>query len=152
MASFLSTLTQKSSLEPERARKGLEVLLKTLHSRISEDSFRSITSRIPDIADIVPADPTVARDQLDIWNSALGPEKSEAHRSSQSPLTELLTQLARGGFSRNEAQAFLPVAFQMLKKQLPPGLMMQVEKGIPGLSNLTTSAPPSIFERLKNLI
>jgi hypothetical protein len=152
MVSFLSALTQKAGMEPERARKGLEVLLKTLHGRISDKSFHSITSRIPDFADIAESNAPASRDQLDIWNSALGAEKSEARKPSQSPLTEVLTELAKAGFSRNEAQAFLPVAFQLLKKQLPPGLIMQVERGIPGLSNLTTSAPPSLFERLKNLI
>lgn len=152
MVNFLNTLTQKAGVEPDRAKKGLEVLLKTLHGRISHDSFNSITSRIPDIEDIIQGNATVPRDQLEIWNSALGAEESDARKTSQSPLTELLTQLAKAGFTRHEAQAFLPVTFQLLKKELPPNLMMQVERGIPGLSNLTTSAPPSIFERLKNLI
>jgi hypothetical protein len=152
MVSFLNALTQKAGVEPERAKKGVEVLLKILHGRISDDSFHSITSRIPDIASLVQGDPTADRDQIDIWNSTLNKAKSEARRTSQSPLTEVLTQLSKAGFSRHEAQAFLPVAFQLLKKQLPPGLMTQVERGIPGLSNLTPSGPPSLLERLKNLM
>jgi uncharacterized protein (DUF2267 family) len=152
MVSFLTSLTQKTGVRTDKAIKGLEVLFKALHSRISNESFFSITARIPEIRDLPSLSANNYRDQLDFWNSNLSVPNSSEAQLSKSPLTEILTQLSRAGFTRREAQKFLPVTFQLLKKHLPADLIGQVDRSIPGLSNLSATSSSGLLDRLKNLV
>lgn len=151
MADFLETLALKTGVKPELAQKGLEALVFTLRQRLPDNTFSTIAAIIP----AARLDPATAveefRDQLDFWGSGLPDMKQKARPIAQTPLTNILQRLSHSGFTMQEANDFLPVVFQMLKKSLPPDVMRQIDRSIPGLANLTVSQAPGLLQKLKNL-
>ncbi len=151
MADFLDTLALKTGVKPEQARKGLEVLVFALRERLPDDAFATIAAIIPSARPTTAAAVEEFRDQLEFWGSELPEMKQKARPNAQTPLTGILHRLSRSGFTMQEANDFLPVVFQMLKKTLPQDVVRQIDRSIPGLSNLTISRSPGLFQRLKNL-
>jgi hypothetical protein len=152
MASFLDTLAEKAGVKPEQAKKGFDALLHAMQSRLPQETFASIAGLIPDVHGLPSISSEEFRDQLDIWGSSLNEAKGHAPRRDIAPLTQVLQGLSSAGFGTREAQTFLPVAFQLMKKHLPGHIMRQIERGIPGLSNLAPPNAGGLFDRLKNLI
>ena len=151
MADFLESLALKTGVKPEQAQKGLEALVLTLRQRLPDDAFSTIAAIIPAVR-INPATAVEEfRDQLDFWGSELPSMNQKTQPARQTPLTLILQRLSRSGFSMQEANEFLPVVFQLLKKDLPPEIMRQIDRSIPGLSNLTALQAPSLLQRLRNL-
>jgi hypothetical protein len=151
MADFIETLALKTGVKPEQARKGLEALTLALRQRLPDDTFSTITAIIPATRTSSAAALETFRDQLDFWGSGLTGMNQKPQPPSQTPLTSLLQQMTRSGFSMQEANDFLPVVFQMLKRSLPPDVMRQIDRCIPGLSNLTALQEPGLLRRLRNL-
>ncbi len=151
MADFLDTLALKTGVKPEQARKGLEVLVFTLRERLPDDAFSTIAAIIPAARATTSAAVEEFRDQLEFWGSELPDMKQKERPNARTPLTGVLQRLSRSGFTMQEANDFLPVAFQMMKKALPQDVIRQIDRSIPGLANLTASRSPSLFQRLKDL-
>ena len=151
MADFVETLALKTGVKPDQAQKGLEALVMTLRQRLPDDTFSTIAAIIPAARMNPAAAVEDFRDQLDFWGSGLPAMNQKAQPVQQTPLTSVLQRLGRSGFSMQEANEFLPVVFQMLKKNLPPDVMRQIDRSIPGLSNLTALQTPGFLQRLRNL-
>ncbi len=151
MTDFLDTLALKTGVKPEQARKGLEALIFTLRERLPDDMFSTIAAIIPAARMNAAAAVEEFRDQLEFWGSELPEMRQNSRPNSQTPLTGVLRRMSRSGFTMQEANDFLPVVFQMLKKTLPEEVIRQIDRSIPGLANLTVSRSPGLFERLKNL-
>jgi uncharacterized protein (DUF2267 family) len=151
MADFVEILALKTGVKREQAQKGLDALVMTLRERLPDEAFSTITAIIPaarmDAATAVEA----FRDQLDFWGSGLPAMNQKAQPGVQTPLTNILQRLTRSGFSMQEANEFLPVVFQLLKRNLPPDVMRQIDRSVPGLSNLTALQSPGLLQRLKDL-
>lgn len=152
MASFLDILAQKAGVKPEQAKKGFEALLHAIQNRLPHETFASIAGLIPEVRETSSVSSEEFRDQLDIWGSGLNDAESRGARVKTAPLTQVIQGLAHAGFGTREAQTFLPVAFQLMKKHLPPEIMRQIDRGIPGLSNLAPPNAGRLIDRLKNLI
>ncbi len=151
MADFVETLALKTGVKAELAQKGLEALIFTLRQKLPDDTFSTIAAIIP-AARLSPATAVEDfRDQLDFWGSGLPGMNQKARPITQTPLTSVLQRLARSGFTMQEANDFLPVVFQMLKKNLPPEITRQIDRCVPGLANLTASQTPGLLQRLKDL-
>ncbi len=151
MADFVETLALKTGVKPEQARRGLEALIVTLRQRLPDNAFSTIAAIIPAARMSAASAVDEIRDQLDFWGSGLPEMSQKAHPVIKTPLTEILHRLSRSGFSMQEANDFLPVVFQMLKKTLPPDVMRQIDRSIPGLANLTTLETPGLLRRLRDL-
>lgn len=151
MADFVEILALKTGVRPEQAQRGLEALIFTLRQRLPDDAFSTIAAIIPAARMSAASAVEEFRDQLDFWGSGLPEMSQKARRVNTTPLTEILQRLTRSGFSMQEANEFLPVAFQLLKKALPQDVMRQIDRSIPGLANLTTLETPGLFRRLRNL-
>jgi uncharacterized protein (DUF2267 family) len=151
MADFIETLALKTGVKPEQAQKGLEALTHTLRQRLPDDTYSTITAIIPATRTNSAAALEAFRDQLDFWGSGLSGMNKKPQPPSQTPLTNILQQLTRSGFSMQEANDFLPVVFQMLKRNLPPDVILQIDRCIPGLSNLTALQEPGLLQKLRNL-
>jgi hypothetical protein len=152
MASFLDILAQKAGVKPEQAKKGFEALLHAIENRLPHDTMASIARLIPDVRETSSISSEEFRDQLDIWGSGLNEAESRSAHMKTAPLTEVIRGLTHAGFRTREAQTFLPVAFQLMKKHLPPEIVRQIDRGIPGLSNLAPPNASRLLDRLKNLI
>jgi uncharacterized protein (DUF2267 family) len=151
MADFVEILALKTGVRREQAQKGLDALVMTLRERLPDDTFSTIAAIIP-AARLDPAAAVeVFRDQLDFWGSGLPAMHQKAQPAAQAPLTHILQRLTRSGFSMREANEFLPIVFQLLKRNLPPDVMRQIDRSIPGLSNLSALQTPGLLQRLKNL-
>ncbi len=151
MADFLETLALKTGVKPEQAQKGLEALILTLRQRLPDDTFSTIAAILPAARLSTSAAVEEFRDQLDFWGSGLPEMNQKARPTSQTPLTSILQRMARSGFSMQEANDFLPVVFQMLKKSLPPNVIREIDRSIPGLANLTVLQTPGLLQKLRNL-
>jgi uncharacterized protein (DUF2267 family) len=151
MADFVETLALKTGVKREQAQKGLDALIMTLRERLPDETFSTIAAIIP----AARMDPAMAveafRNQLDFWGSSLPAMNQKAQVAVHTPLTNILQRLTRSGFSMQEANEFLPAMFQLLKRNLPPDIMRQIDRSIPGLSNLTALQSPGLLQRLKNL-
>jgi hypothetical protein len=151
MLTFVDTLAQRCGMRPERARKGLEALLLTLRDRLPEESYDAILTRLPETKEMPTLTADRLRDQLDFWGSTLTDLSPHATAPAGVPLTALLTHLSRAGISLYEAKRFLPIALQMMQRQLPPDLMRSIERGVPGLANFADLQSPGFFYRIRNL-
>ena len=151
MAQFVNTISQKSGIRPERAQKGLEALLLTIRDRLSEESFGEILNLLPEAREMPTLSSARIQPQLDFWGSTLAGPRPAYPQTQEAPLTSLLTHLARAGISLHEAKRFLPTTLQLLRRQLPPGLMRQVELSVPGLSNFAALQTPGFLDRIRGL-
>jgi hypothetical protein len=151
MADFVDTLALKTGVKPEQAQKGLEALSLALRQRLPDDTYSTITAIIPATRTNAASAVEAFRDQLDFWGSGLSRTNRKPSPHVQTALTSVLQQMARSGFSMQEANDFLPVVFQMLKRSLPPDVIRQIDQCIPGLSNLTALQEPGLLQKLRNL-
>lgn len=152
MVSFVDSLAQRCGMRPERAQKGLEALLLTLRDRLPEESYDAILTRLPETREMPTLTADRLRDQLDFWGSTLNDlAPRNAPPPVEVPLTSLLSHLSRAGISLYEAKRFLPIALQMMRRQLPPELMRSIDRGVPGLSNFAALQSPGFLDRLRNL-
>jgi len=152
MTDLLTTLATRSGLTPDLAQKGLEALLGTLRDHIPGDAFSKITSSLPDVQQLLS---TPGRTPVHLEDYA-GPTLNGGGRRTGNeqpiPLTEFLSQLTRAGFTLDAVQKFLPAAVGLLRTNLSPELMRQVERSIPGLGNISRpTGPAGLIDRLRNL-
>jgi hypothetical protein len=145
MTQFVESLAEKAGVRPEHAERGLSALLLSLQGRIPEETMKSIERLLPEIRELRPPE-----DQLDFWGSSLSGAGGGARPRNTSPLTSLMAQLSRAGLTLQEAQNFLPAAYQLMKKRFPPEIIRQIDRGVPGISNVG-SPPPRLLTKLRNL-
>jgi len=151
MADFVDTLALKTGMRPEQARKGLDALALTFRELLPDQVYSTITAIIPATRASANAETENLRNQLDFWGSGLPAMNRKPLPKAQTPLAGILQQLTRSGFSMQEANDFLPVVFQMLKRDLPADVLRQIDRSIPGLSNLTTFQQPGLMRKLRSL-
>jgi hypothetical protein len=151
MSDFYALLAGRAGVKPEVAQRGMNALLRTLRERLPSDTFEQLASAIPGLTDSGGSDTSNPGGQLNFWNS-LSTNSSGTARSSQPPLTVLLGELSREGFSLQQSQQFLLTALRLLGSQVPAPLLQHIEQSIPGLANFGPSyGKVSFLDRLKRL-
>lgn len=130
----------------------MEALLGSLRDHLPGDAFAKLTSSIHDVQQLLPSAQRIPVQLEDFAGSALNDAGRRAGKEMPLPLTELLSQLTRAGFSLDAVQKFLPAAVGLLRANLPPELMRHVERSIPGLGNISRpTGPAGLIDRLRNL-
>lgn len=152
MADLLSTLATRSGLTPDLTQKGMEALLGSLRDHLPGDEFAKLTSSIPDLQQLISSPERVPVQLGDFAGPTLNGPSRRTRQVQPLPLTELLSQLTRAGFTLDAVQKFLPAAVGLLRANLHPELMRHVERSIPGLGNISrTTGPAGLIDRLRNL-
>jgi hypothetical protein len=152
MADLLSTLATRSGLTPDLTQRGMEALLGSLRNHLPDEAFAKLTSSLPDVQQLLSSPERIPARLEDFAGPTLNDAGRNAGTATPLPLTELLSQLTRAGFSLDAVQKFLPVAIGLLRANLPPELMRHVERSIPGLGNISRpTGPAGLIDRLRNL-
>jgi uncharacterized protein (DUF2267 family) len=152
MSDFYALLAGRARVQPEVAQRGMNALLRTLRERLPSDTFEELATAIPGLTGAGGSEERNAGSQLNFWNSLPTDSPSRTMSASQPPLTVLLRELSREGFSLQQSQQFLPTALRLLGSQVPAHILQHIEQSIPGLANIDPShGKESFLDRLKRL-
>ena len=136
MPDFISSLASKTGLSTAKAEQGLGALLSSLQGNLSSDIFGKVTGAIPGATNMISGFESAAGKAAPSATSALTGLAGSLLGGQSGAAAGLLNNFAKVGFSADTVKSFLPLAVDMLSKNLSPDLMKAVEKGIPGLSSL----------------
>ena len=141
MNDFVTNLAQKAGIDDSTAQKGLGALLSTIQNHVPADTFTKLSAAIPDTGGILSSFQKTAKPSSDgggLLNLAGGLLGKDA-----SALGTLISQFSTAGFSVESAKTFIPIALNLLKDNMSPDLMKQIDTALPGVSALLSGEKTS---------
>jgi Protein of unknown function VcgC/VcgE (DUF2780) len=135
MADFLSDLASKTGLGNDLAHQGVGALLTMLKDRLGPDALAQLKNAIPNADQIQSS----VQDKIQAGGgSLLDTVKSMAGKllggSAEDPAAALQNHFASAGLSAEHLQSLLPKLHEMLANKLPPEVLAQIQKHVPGFA------------------
>jgi hypothetical protein len=140
MDDILATLSSRTGIDVEAAKKGLGALLTFLQKSLPPDLFDKLQAAIPGSREMLSAyepEPGGSGPGLLGMVSGLAGKLFGGHAGDGA---HLLSDLSRVGLSAEQIEAFLPQAFEHLKAYLPPELLERVKAALPTLATPSGAA------------
>ena len=135
MADFVTTLASRAGIDTGSAMNGLGALLATLQQYVPVETFERIRQSVPDAGAVLERFQSTAAGSAASARSALAGMVSRLAGNASGAITTMMTQLAKGGLSLAMIRRFLPAAASMLRDVVPPGVVAEIERSIPGISS-----------------
>ena len=130
MAELLNELASRTGLPEDQAHQGVGALLALLKERLSPEQLAHLKSAIPDSEEALAA----YKDKAEAAGGGLmDAVKGMAGKILRRGDTAALQQhFAGAGLSVDQLKSFLPKLHDMLAAKLPPDVLAQIEKHVPG--------------------
>jgi hypothetical protein len=132
MADFLTELASKAGLEGDEAHHGVGALLSMLKERLDPAAFAHLQNAIPNSGQMLSR----FEDKMQMTGgSVLAAVKSVAGKvlgAGQDSAAVLESHFERVGLTPDQLKGLLPKLHGMLADKLPPQVLDQIRKHVPG--------------------
>jgi uncharacterized protein (DUF2267 family) len=136
MASFLEDLAARAGLQSDQAHQGVGALLTLLKNRLDPEAFAQLQKSIPNASEVLAKCQSMAPEMKggvleamkDVAGKLFGGNASDAEAAVN-------PHFGNFGLSPDHLKMLLPAMSQMLANKLPPDVMNQIRKHLPGFDH-----------------
>ena len=152
MTDFISTLADRTGIEPGLAQSGLGALLSMLQERIPHQTFTSVYSSIPNAKGLLNGFQSKSESALPGVGRDFAEQPSGAYGGKPRTATRLVRWFSAAGFSVDTLRVFLPAVFELLRERVSPDVMQQIEGGLPDVTSIFEGPDPrGLMDKFKTM-
>jgi hypothetical protein len=140
MPSFLEELAAKAGLESDQVQKGVGALLTMLKSKLDAPAFAHLQNSIPNADDALSQFKSkMAANPGGLLDAMKGVAGKVFSKDDPGTSPDLRSHLSSAGISTDQLSNLLPALHEMVAGKLPPQVVDQIRKHVPGFNQAQAS-------------
>jgi hypothetical protein len=132
MPDFTTELSSKAGLAKDQALQAIGAMLGMLKSRLDPEAFSHLKNAIPDSGNMLSAFEEKMQSAGGTLMDAVKNVGGKLIGSEQDATAALHSHFANAGLTPEHVKNLLPQLHDMLASKVPPGVIEQMKKHIPG--------------------